>query len=695
MKRFLFVAGLTAVSAGCYSVESPAQNGAGPGSLGSFQVRVKSVKGADGKVLPVVQSCAKQYRGDDLVPAEVRGTAACRYSIPQGNLRMELEITALDGANQPLTSFNGPVSFRVKPGNLAGEYSTRWENLVDGKGSDTVVTSHVYGEVRVWVQDEPPQVDYVNGTIAGDTSQLPQEPEVRTYATGLSQSIFFEEPTLARVQQPDDITDNRDSPFAARFLTIGRAPESGAALLQDCRPLPMLPGGRPYSFQPPTETSTGGVADPGNEKLMTLVVTGTDPSGFFVTDLTACKAREVTPNNTSTWMPEPEGLLPGTYGSMYIYNYSFPEDLYPGDLLWTLSGSVQDFTGTTQLTFPAWTVREHVRELPQNQWNKYLDLVKPAEINLRLCGLGTQGTNVDALCGYYYDNQKMESLEASLVKLTNVRFPQVFKSCDFDGNNAVPFFCSSGGNWARCGDETPNVAAERQCNQECVIGTGEEFGLNSTGPNAGKVCSERTSFNSFGQFVVELAGPGPAAARLDDAIKERIRTLDVKSGLPVNSPTYIVGSPLRVWCDTATRVKFGPRGTQASPTDPLLPARTLLEHTLTGNQGVVSLLMDGPVDPAGQGQCHVAVNTRTRMNVVTRDAVPELLLDCSEDEKVVGAEKALQCRYLRGARFDVVGHLKQVTAARPRWTVTPRDADDLCCRPGAGLECPKPIKQCQ
>lgn len=685
MKRLLFVAGLSAAAAGCYSVETPVENGAGPGSLGTFKVEVKSIKGPDGKALPVVQSCAKRYGGDDAaVPAEVRGTVDCRYSIPQGNLELEVAIQAMDGANQPLTTFNGPVSFRVKPGDLPGEYSTRWTQVTNGVGSGKVVAGHVYSEVRVWVQDEPPQVDYVDGTIAGDTSQLPQEPAQRTYATGISGPLFFAEPTLARVQQPDDITNNRDSPFGARFLTIGRAPESGATLLQDCPPLPELPGGRPYSFQPEGGTSVGGVVDPNNEKLMTLLVTGTDPAGFFVTDISACRARERTPNNTSNWVPEPEGLLPGTYGSIYIYNYSFPEDLYAGDLLWTMSGSVQDFTGTTQLTFPAWTVREHVRVLPQNQWNKYLDLVKPTEISLRLCGSGNSGANVDALCGYYYDNQKMESLEASLVKISNVRFPQVFKSCDFDGNNEVPFFCMSGGNWARCGEETANAEAERKCNQDCVIGTGE---------HAGKVCSERTSFTTFGQFVVELAGPGPAAAGLDESLKPRIQTFDVTSGAAVTTNAFVVNSPLRVWCDTAVRVKFGPRGTVATTEDAPLAARTLVEHQLTGNQGYVSVLMDGELAPGAKGECHVAVNSRTRMNVVTRDAVPELLVDCKEDD--ADAEKARQCRNLRGARFDVVGHLKQVTAARPRWTVTPRDADDLCCRPGAGLECPKPIKQCQ
>jgi hypothetical protein len=106
----------------------------------------------------------------------------------------------------------------------------------------------------------------------------------------------------------------------------------------------------------------------------------------------------------------------------------------------------------------------------------------------------------------------------------------------------------------------------------------------------------------------------------------------------------------------------------------------------------VAFLLDGPVADGSQGVCTVSVNSRTRINVMTRDAIPDLQVDC--DEHDADANKAQQCLNLHGATFDVVGHLKQVTAARPRWQVMPRDADDVCCRPGPGLECPKPIKSC-
>ena len=74
-------------------------------------------------------------------------------------------------------------------------------------------------------------------------------------------------------------------------------------------------------------------------------------------------------------------------------------------------------------------------------------------------------------------------------------------------------------------------------------------------------------------------------------------------------------------------------------------------------------------------------------NLLTKDAIPELSIDCSPTDP--NADKAQQCRDLRGATFDVIGHLRQVQPARPRWVVIPRDPDDVCCYPGPGLECPR------
>ncbi len=145
-----------------------------------------------------------------------------------------------------------------------------------------------------------------------------------------------------------------------------------------------------------------------------------------------------------------------------------------------------------------------------------------------------------------------------------------------------------------------------------------------------------------------------------------------------------------MWCDTPVRVKFGPAGVQATSADFPLAANARMDHTLTGSELYVAFLADGAI--INKGQCAVTINSRTRINIVTRDAVPDLQVDCNDAD--TDAERARQCRLLRAATYNVTGHVRQVSAARPRWMVMPRDADDICCFPGPAGECPKPIKQC-
>jgi hypothetical protein len=671
-KSLLLLTATAAVASGCYSVENTQ-----PGGLGSFRVVVQSVSavnGSDTQELAVVPACIRRYgNATEQVPADVRGTRDCPYVAPTSPVELTLDVTALDKNGQPYGDFNGPVALQVEPGTLAGDYQYYWMQLDKGRGTDTVRAQYLYGEVRVWVKDERFEPNYVDGNIvyytdagSADPAQFPREPDAgRTYAAGASGPVFFAEPSLASIQRPQ-VADNRSSPFVGQFVTIGRAPEAGPALFQNC---------------PDIDVDGDGKVDPQEPKPMMLLVTGTDPSGFYVTDITACRI----PDPTEPPKPgEKIGYLPGTFGSMYIYNYSFPEGLDPGDLLWTLAGSLQEFTSTTQLTFPSWTVREHVRELPPAQWNKYLNLNPPVELNLRHCGAPNTLSPgpVDKLCAFYTDNMKLESLESALVKVHHVRFPEVFTGCDKDGNGEVTMFCSRSRQWTYCSTSEPPKTEmdEVTCNIACTTGTGAF---------QNKVCSERTSYNGFGQFVIELPGPGPRAFGLDESLSER---LELAQELNLtDTASRIVGqegTAMSIWCDVATDVRFG-----ATAADTAKAAYTPLPaRTRKYGEGYVDF--KAQQTPSSAAKCVVARNnTGTRMLLTTRDAVPELRVDCDENDS--DADRAQQCRLMRQATYDVVGHLKQIQAARPRWLINPRDVDDLCCHPGPAGQCPRPIKPCQ
>ncbi|MBL8910574.1 MAG: hypothetical protein JNM17_07700, partial [Archangium sp.] len=400
------------------------------------------------------------------------------------------------------------------------------------------------------------------------------------------------------------------------------------------------------------------------------------------------------------------GYSPGTYASMFIYNYNFPDGLDEGDLLFTLSGSIQEFTSTTQMVFPAWTTAERVRRLPESQWNKWLQYARPYEINARTCGQDNAPVPflTDSLCGHNRRNMKMESLESGLVKLRRITFPKKFVNCDFNSNGEVPFFCENPEgvwHWDKCGDtETETDRIERECTVNCTIGLGE---------HAGTLCAEQSTFNGFGQYVVEMALPGPSRLNMDDALPRRMNVIAatltpprdagfddagmaIDAGPPPSNPSvrvggYTEGTEVAVTCDAPARFKFGNDIVFASDGDPIITADQIVRHTLGPNETSVAFQATTTV-----ANCTVGLNARTRINIVTKDAVPELDPDCDENDR--DATRAQECKNLRGAEFDLIGHLRHVQPARPRWVVIPRAPDDLCCYPGPGLECPRPIKRC-
>lgn len=698
--------------AGCSSPVKPP-----PAVLSSFNVEVQGLylgAGATRTPLAVVTVCANKYGNQAMVPPAVKGTKECPYAIARGPIEIDVTATALDLKGKLADIFSGPVSFRVVPGDLSGGYASRYAIANNGKVSATIRTLHQYGTTRVWAEDAPPQPIYSDGGMVPDVDGgLPPEPSHRTYATGLSPALYFEEPTLAKVQIPDGF-DNRSSPLVGEFLSIGKAPESGERLVQSCALDPQRDG------QPAL-----------------MVITGTDPSGFFVTDVSACRQIELTDAGSDgpktaepkdpCMVPLLDGgsvkledwdsqggtgatprckvsneicsttngcrsYLPGTFGHMFVYNYSFPDGLDEGDLLWTLSGSVQEFTSTTQMTFPSWSIAEKVRRLPPEQWNKWLQYAPPVEVNNRTCGSEdvVPAFLTDQLCGHNRRNLKMESLESGLVKVPRVQFPSDFAACDFNADSSVPFFCETRdpeGNWlwSSCvfppsPPEPPADAAERICNSDCVVAAGSW---------AGKVCSERTTFTGFGQFVVEMNPPGAASFGYDESVPKRVQRFNAGATAAKPGVSYAAGVDVLVGCDTDAHLAFGASTVVATTADPLVSKGKVVRHSFVGTEATVSAVAAAG---ATAGKCWIAQNFHNRINLITKDALPELQPDCSLTDP--DPAKATQCKYTRGATFDVIGHLRHLQPGRPRWAIIPRDPDDVCCHPGPGLGCPRPVKPC-
>ena len=195
-----------------------------------------------------------------------------------------------------------------------------------------------------------------------------------------------------------------------------------------------------------------------------LVVTGIEAAGFFVTDIA-----------------EPASQYAGNFASIYVYNYSYPDGLQVGDHLESITGTVQEFSGATQLTFPSWVRKEGP---PRTE-----DLPPPTLITTQTCGAPAGGDNA-LLCGYDTTNLDMESLEGGLVKVENVRAPTKWVDCDLNQDGYVSNFDAS----CTPGDER-TVCKELYCKSACNIDPG---------------CTELSSYRAYGQWAVAMNdGAGP------------------------------------------------------------------------------------------------------------------------------------------------------------------------------------------
>lgn len=508
-----------------------------------------------------VQSFAVQIVGVSTVTDELTGESPdSALPFPREPVSIDVQVSALDEKGELLTDYNEEVSFRVTPGQVLqvrvdGQVTeNKMMRMVNGVGRATLSVEKVFGRTVVWVHDSPPPPSYKipmefgeddegRDPGAGEEEEGGEEHDGkdRTYAAGVSQPVFFAEPSISDVQRliisesfGNPAWDNRSSPLVGNYLTIER-------------PLP----------------------------LGDMIVTAVGAEGFYLHDLQAQPYTYVDRNREVTTV--------GDFGSIFVYSFSYPDGLVVGDRLTQVAGTVQEFSGHTQLVFPSW-VRVEGAPRPQDIPEPFVfDFSQPGvSSGYRICKLNTAypETQMNVLCGYSNNNIEIESLESALVKVVDAVPSNDFKACDSNGNSNVPPFryivpeTPTGPDFdnAKMDCDPGPDQEDCLCNRDCVMGMGE---------HDGKICSELTNYRNYGQWLVMI--------------------------------------------------------------EPM---------------------------------------TRSRINVITRDALPEF------DPAVFAQEE------YEGCTLDITGNLRQVQAARPRWAIIARDRNDICCRAPEGKVCPDGIPVC-
>ncbi len=438
--------------------------------LGHFRVSITNVSGVSGGA----------------------GTVDDPYDYPDGQVSFRFNATAYDKRGRIMDGQDGRLLFEdratvlVFPGPHSGFLAPEdrpptiqfAEGLVEGT---EIAARNLFGRATVQVVDmhfdeaEPAQ---------GLLRQFSQENIRGSYALGSSQNIYFDDPSLHNIQIDDWVIDELNNDYSALdrcFVEI------------DCR----------------ADDQAAGLPDDGHGKL---VVTGIFNEGFFVTDVA--------------------GTDDG-YNHLYVYNYSYPEDLETGDRLDRLVGTAANFSGGTQISFPAWNRAMDENRNPEPFRVADLDaLIPPVTIDQNMCADG--GGSDAHLCGQSKKNWDMEEIESARVRIGNLRVPDVFINCDLNGDlEVIPGWLDSDDPEAICHEDVclkrdgtveilvKEVIASQSFFEDLVNPVKEicpwEEDIPDIEPKCWRirvtsdhVCSELSNLHQYGQWTVAMEdGAGP------------------------------------------------------------------------------------------------------------------------------------------------------------------------------------------
>lgn len=321
--------------------------------------------------------------------------------------RWDFTIEARDPGDR-LEHFGGTVRLSVRPGAVMGVEGTgaigRNIDLVDGKASGTVVVTAVYGPTRLWIED----VGYT-----------PAEPGVQAQCEDSDDNdgdVLADYPNDPGCAFADDDSE-KEGTFAAGV----------SAPVQYALPRVSDVQGRGNETPYPYEGIEVKVDAPQD-----VVVTRVSSDGFYVTDLAAA---EVT----------------GGYNSLFAFNFNTPAQMRICDKATYLAGTVTDFFGMTELSFPSYRLTFPIEGKDECRVPEPVVLDGP--------------TIADAIA--------MEKVESALVRVEGFSVSKKFgpkpvvdnvpdaehSSCDLNGDGSVDFY---NGAEATCADV---CAADPDCTE--------------------------------------------------------------------------------------------------------------------------------------------------------------------------------------------------------------------------------------
>jgi hypothetical protein len=430
-----------------------------------------------------------------------------------------------------------------------------------------------------------------------------------------------------------------------------------------------------------------------------MIVTAITAEGFYVADKLSPPISDPFYTSDATGFR----VLPGTFGYIYVYNYNFPDGLYFADRVLSLTGTVQEFSGDTQLVFPSWVRKEdlnqHPEDLPavvQLDFSNYNDTC-PGYFTCANGGTGVP-TSLRCLdqCGRaYMEPGQVCDTDSMMPTCTDDSCHAAMPGTHCDAASGSCLGCPQTpcpqGEWCvqrRCVNPNdpcsgPKCPDGERCNPttgacECGPSLGYRISLTPTWKAAPAVGTFMQQLFAYSNNNVEIESLESAIVKVTNAMPPSVWVscdANGNSSVPPfswNVPTLPNGCP--DWNNQGWYCYDSGDDTPDCYCN-MQCTIGMKPYEFHGNNLCTELTS---FRNFGQWQVELEPNWHTHINVMTRDALPDF------DPRVFADPMYAGCR------VDVTGVLRQVQAARTRWLILARDQNDVCCRAQPGGMCPTP-----
>lgn len=333
--------------------------------LSSFEITITTPAGSPDRrcLLPGSSTTGVDLSGCPIYEHDAAGNTVARVNFVA---------RAVDNRGALLETYDSIATVAIVPGRVEPAFRQLRFNAGVAEGQaglePAVAFRAAYGDTYLWIKDEtaPPRSSEVIGLGTPCDYTVPETcdafPELGCINTA---PLFGYDPQgLAYCSRTcaGDATCPDGYRCAEGVVSYSAAVESGGEACVRVQPSYSASAAGPIHFVEPNLADVNRadslISSPFQDDFVdvqrgNMVVTAVRIDGFYVTD--TCALPGYQSDGQALCTPE-ELAQPNGFNHLFVFNFSRPDDLFPGDRLIQVSGPITEFNGLTEIGFPLWEI---------------------------------------------------------------------------------------------------------------------------------------------------------------------------------------------------------------------------------------------------------------------------------------------------------------------------------------------------